>query len=131
VSHPHRGGRVRAEGLQHECEIGFHPGEHGRTQTLEIDFEAVVDWSAAVADDDPSRLTLDYHVADQDIGVLLRSRRWNLVETVAEAVASLLIDRSGATRVRVCVRKRPLGMPHARAIAVECVREAPVAEAEP
>ena len=131
MTDPNRSGLVRAEGLQHDCEIGFHPGEFGCVQTLEVDFEAAVDWSAAVAGDDPTRLGLDYHVADRAIAALLHSRRWNLVETVAEAIAALLLEQGGATRVRVCVRKRPLGMPHTRAIAVECVRHAQVVEDAP
>jgi dihydroneopterin aldolase len=116
------GDRVCAEGLQHPCEIGFHADEFGRTQVLAIDFEAAVDWGPAVAADDPARLPLDYHAADLRIGALLAGRRWNLIETVAEAVAALLLEAPGVSAVRVRVTKRPTGMPHARAISVVCVR---------
>ena len=125
MSSPSSTGVIRAEGLEHPCEIGFHAEEFGRLQTLEVDFEAVVDWSEAAAHDDPALLPLDYHEADLAIGRLLQSRRWNLVESVAEAVAAMLLDTQAVTRVRVCIRKRPLGMPHARAIAVECSRGGP------
>lgn len=118
------GDRVLAEGLRHDCEIGFHRGEFGRTQALEIDVEAVVDWSAAAASDDPARLPLDYHRADLAIGTLLASRRWNLIETVAESVAAALLASGAVRAVRVRVRKTPLGMPHARSVAVECIRPA-------
>lgn len=118
------GDRVLAEGLRHDCEVGFHSGEYGRTQVLEIDVEAVVDWSAAVASDDPRRLPFDYDQADLIIGALLGGRRWNLIETVAEAIAAALLAPGKARAVRVRVTKHPLGMPHVRGVAVECIRHA-------
>lgn len=125
------GDRVLAEGLQHACEIGFHPEEFGREQTLEIDFEAVVSWSAAAGGDDPGALPLDYHEADLAIAALLAGRRWNLIETVAEAVALAVLAAGAVRAVRVRVRKAPLGMPHARSISVECIRHAAPAPAVP
>lgn len=118
------GDRVIAQGLRHECEIGFHAGEFGVLQELEIDVEAVVDWAAAAATDDPGLLPLDYHQADLAIGALLASRRWNLIETVAEAIAGTLLAAGRVEAVRVRVRKRPRGMPHARGVCVECLRHA-------
>ncbi|MEC8424289.1 MAG: dihydroneopterin aldolase, partial [Myxococcota bacterium] len=99
-----------------------HDGEFGCPQTLEVDFEAVVDWSSAADADDPALLPLDYHQADAAIGALLSSHRWNLIESVAAAIAELLLATSGARAVRVRVRKRPMGMPHAAGISAECVR---------
>ena len=62
-------------------------------------------------------------MASAAIGELLGSRRWNLIEAVAEAIARLLCERFRVSRVRVRVTKHPLDMPDARAVAAECWRE--------
>jgi dihydroneopterin aldolase len=109
-------------GFTYDCQIGFHEHEQHITQQLEIDFDAHTDWRAAARSDSPVDI-VDYAVASEAIGELLESRRWNLIEAVAEAVAELLCARFSVARVRVRVTKRPIDMPRARGVAAECWRE--------
>ncbi len=113
--------RVFGFGLGFDARIGYHRHELDIRQRVEIDFEAETDWREAARRDRPVRL-VNYHEANRLIGELVASRRWRLVEALAEDVARLLCERFPVSRVRVRVTKRPFDMPNVRAVAVECWR---------
>ena len=113
--------RVFGFGLAFDARIGYHRHELDIRQRIEIDFEAETDWREAARRDRPVHL-VNYHDANRLIGELVASRRWRLVEALAEDVARLLCDRFPVSGVRVRVTKRPFDMPNVRAVAVACWR---------
>ncbi len=115
--------RVFGIGLQHACQIGFHPHEQTILQRLRIDFEAETDWRRVARADDETLGLVDYAEVDRAVGALVRARSWRLIEAVAEAVAELICRDFPVAAVKVRVTKHPVDMPEVEGVAVECWRQ--------
>ncbi len=102
-----------------EVEIGAFQQERGHTQRVR--FNVVVDVSGADVPlaDDVDRV-LSYDTIVEAIALALSEERLNLLETLAERVAGLVLAAPQATRAYVRVEKLDLG-PHA--LGVEIVRD--------
>ena len=84
--------------------IGIYPREKAMPQTVEISLQIGTSTASAGASDDIGD-TIDYaRVVDR----LRAARHFNLLERLAEYVATLLLEDFGATWVRVSIAK--LGM---------------------
>jgi len=87
-----------------DCVIGIHPWERAHPQRLFLDVEMTFDVRAAAADDDFTR-TVDYDAASQGIERIAVAGQFQLIETLAERVASWLLETTPITAVTVRVRK--------------------------
>jgi dihydroneopterin aldolase len=112
--------RIFVEGLQVEAEVGCFRHEHGTTQPLVFDVSL---------DLDPTRRTLrdrldevvDYDMVAAGVRAVLSAGHVQLVESVAERLATHLLADPRVLSVRIRIAK-PRAVPGARAAGVEIVR---------
>ncbi|HJW24759.1 MAG TPA: dihydroneopterin aldolase [Rhodocyclaceae bacterium] len=95
------------EELRVDTWIGIYPREKVMPQTIELSLQIGVSTASAGASDD-IRDTVDYAVVVQRLRADLAQRHFNLLEKLAEYVATLLLEDFAAQWVRVSVAK--LGM---------------------
>ena len=101
--------------------IGVYEWEKTIQQRLELDLELGCHTAAAAAGDD-IRQTLDYSVIAQQVTELVTAEPIELIETVAERVAALLLANFATDRVQITVNK-PGAVPTAETVGVRIVRE--------
>ena len=87
--------------------IGIYPREKAMPQTVEISLQIGTSTASAGASDDIGD-TIDYAQVVERLRAELAARHFNLLERLAEYVATLLLEDFGATWVRVSIAK--LGM---------------------
>ena len=87
--------------------IGIYPRERAMAQTVEISLQIGVSTASAGATDD-IRDTVDYSVVVDRLRADLVASHFNLLEALAEHVASYLLKNFAAHWVRVSIAK--LGM---------------------
>lgn len=109
------GDRLGLQGITLPARIGVYPREKGRQQTLTFDLDFDVD-AARAAPTDSLRDTVDYAAVTEAIAEVVARQHYNLIETVADAVATAVLARFPTRRVRVRVTKP--GVPLRRASAV-------------
>ncbi|MBX7149316.1 dihydroneopterin aldolase [bacterium] len=109
--------------MSFECELGFHPYEKKIRQKITLDLEVGVYAIDTSKKDDIDAIKMDYFEANQMLGKLFESRRYNLLETVAEDVAELLLHNFSIVSVLVKVTKYPLEMPNVPAVSYVCFRK--------
>ncbi len=90
--------------LRLQAWIGLYRHEKVTPQTIEIDLEIALPGNAVfktgkVAD------TIDYGVVVEHVRSLLAKERFGLVETLAERIASLILEDFKSPRVKVSVAK--------------------------
>lgn len=107
--------RVGLQGITLPARIGAYPREKHRPQTLTFDLDFDVD-AARAAPTDALRETVDYAAVTDVIAEVIRRQHYNLIETVADVVATTILARFPTRRVRVRVTKP--GVPLRRASAV-------------
>jgi dihydroneopterin aldolase len=84
--------------------IGIYPREKVAAQTVEISLQIGTSTAGAGASDDIGD-TIDYAVVVDRLRSELAARHFNLLEKLADYIASLLLDDFGATWVRVSIAK--------------------------
>lgn len=96
--------RIRITGLRYYGYTGFEPAERELGQWFEVDFELWADLGPAARS---GRLqdTYDYTLAVPAIAELVRSSRFELIETLVEAIAEVILAKTGAPRTRVRLTK--------------------------
>lgn len=104
------------EELRLQTWIGIYPREKVMPQTVEISLQIGVSTASAGASDD-IRDTVDYAVVVDRLRQELGNRHFNLLEKLAEFVATLLLESFAAQRVRVSVAKLGM-MPGVRRVGV-------------
>ncbi|GGI74717.1 dihydroneopterin aldolase [Polymorphobacter multimanifer] len=112
-----RSRKIMIEGLELELDIGFHAAEIGVPQRLLITIEVWVTASAFASHDVVSD-AWDYHVLRDAVTALAHARRFNLQETLAQAIYDLVAARQGVLALRVSTRK-PDVYPDCEAAGVE------------
>ena len=95
------------ESLRVETQIGIYPREKASRQTVEMDLRIGVSTASAGASDN-IRDTIDYAVVVDRLRADLATLHFNLLEALAEHVATLLLEEFGAHWVQVRIAK--LGM---------------------
>ncbi len=107
---------VFVQQLEISSVIGVYEWEKTIQQKLLIDLELATDIRAAAAADD-IRQTLDYAVICQEVTALVQAQPIELIETVAERIAKMLLERfaTPAVSVRVC---KPGAVPAAATVGV-------------
>lgn len=104
------------EELRVDTWIGIYPREKAMAQTIELSLQIGVSTASAGASDD-IRDTVDYAVVVQRLRAELSGRHFNLLEKLAEFVATLLLEDFAAQWVRVSVAKLGM-MPGVRKVGV-------------
>ena len=98
--------------LRISCIVGVHPHERDTPQDVLVDLEFDYDFGAAAASDNVADV-VNYDEASQQVIDLVQTRRFQLIETMAESAAAVLLDRHPRVRVvRIEVRK-PAAVPGA------------------
>ena len=116
------GDRLRVEGIQVECRIGAYEWEQRTPQPIQIDVELAIDASRAAATDDLNT-AVDYARLVTSVKTLAQRQPYRLIETLAEAIASLVLKECSTSEALVRVKKRSLpGIDH---VAVEIHRRSP------
>ena len=108
--------RIIVQDLRVSATVGVNRWEQAAPQTVAVDLEIAIDAAKAAAGDQLSD-TVDYKRASREIAALAASRPFQLVETLAEAIASLILDGHGARWVKVTARK-PWALRNARDVGV-------------
>jgi len=106
--------------LQIDTVIGVYEWEKSIQQRLFVDLELSTDISAAAKNDD-IRQTLDYAVISQRVKQFVTAKPLELIETVAEQVAHLLLTEFATTAVKVTVCK-PDALSDAQTVGVTIMR---------
>jgi dihydroneopterin aldolase len=91
-------------GLEVQCIIGFIDWERRVKQTVVIDLELPVDCARAAARDEVAD-TLDYKKVSKRVAAFVAESQFKLVETLAERIASLILDEFSLAWVRVQINK--------------------------
>lgn len=95
------------ESLRVETQIGIYPREKASRQIVDIDLQIGTSTASAGASDN-IRDTIDYAVVVDRLRADLAANHFNLLEALAEHVATLLLEAFGAQWVKVRIAK--LGM---------------------
>lgn len=104
------------EELRAETWIGIYPREKAVPQTVEISLQIGVSTASAGASDD-IRDTVDYSLVVDRLRADLGASHFNLLEKLAEHVATLMLENFAAQWVRVSVAKLGM-MPGVRRVGV-------------
>ena len=98
-------GTAGLKGLQVACIVGIYEHERRNRQTVVVDIELDYDFAAAAATDAISD-AVDYDHVAAAVAELAEQGRFQLIETMAEEMAGMLLDRLTAVQaVRIEVRK--------------------------
>lgn len=107
-------------GLVVLCRIGVTEAERAAPQRIGIDLELAIDAEGAAAHDDV-RGGIDYAAVVETVSRCAQARPFNLLETLAEDVASGVLKRFSTPRVVIRVTKRAL--PSIESASVEITRK--------
>lgn len=114
--------KVFIQGLEVLCTIGVYDWEKQIRQKLVFDLEMAFDNRPAGQHDDIGR-ALDYAAVSRAVTALASQQPAELVETMAERIAALILQQFAVPRVKVRVTK-PGAVVTAAGVGVEIVREA-------
>jgi dihydroneopterin aldolase len=112
-----RSARILLEALEVQIDIGFHEFEIGAPQRLLVTVEIWLEDAAAPAEDDPQR-AWNYDFLRAEVEEIAASRRFNLQETLANAVFDRLAAFRGVRALRVRTSKPDI-YPGAHGVGVE------------
>jgi dihydroneopterin aldolase len=107
-------------GLEVETTIGAYDWEQEIKQTLIIDMELSCDTSIAARDDDLSK-AIDYAEISSRISQYLTACHFQLIETVAERIAGLVLSEFDVIELTLTVSK-PLALDNAKNVGVKITR---------
>ena len=98
-------------------DIGFHDFEIGKPQRVFVTVEVWLD-EASFASQDAVAVAWDYDFLRTEILRLVAGRRYNLQETLAREIYTLVAARAGVTGLRIATSK-PDVYPDCAAVGVE------------
>jgi len=105
-------GTTGIQDLRIDCIVGIHPHERERAQTVTLDLELDYDFGPAAASDGIAD-AVDYDRVVAMVTELIQRRQFQLIETMAEATAAMLLDQVPPVEaVRLEIRK-PAAVPSA------------------
>jgi len=116
----HGSDKILIKDLLLRCIIGINESERREKQDVLINVDIWADLTQAAKTDDLSK-TVDYKQITKDIVKLVEKSEFFLVETLAESVAKVCLQRERIEKVKVMVEK--LGaLRFARSVGVEILR---------
>ena len=105
-------GTAGLQGLRVECIVGIHPHERETPQSVLFDIDLDYDFAAA-ATSDAIDGAVDYTAVARQVTALAERRQFQLIETMAEESAAMLLARFPQVgTVRIEIRK-PAAVPAA------------------
>ena len=96
--------KIMLDSLAVETDIGFHDFEIGTPQRLLVTVEIWLDELATPADDSP-HAAWDYDFLRNEVIRLAKARRYNLQETLVEAIYQRLAAMRGVKALRISSAK--------------------------
>lgn len=115
---------IRIEGLAVDVGVGVYAHEHGIAQRIVVDIALETNIAPAARADDLGA-AVDYDRAAAIVRTVAGERHHALIESIAESIASRLLDQLAPRVASVFVRvAKPGAVPDARTVAVEIRREA-------
>jgi len=96
--------KVFIKGLRVDAVIGVYDWERDIRQRLLLDIDMATDIKRAAETDDVAH-TLDYDRISRRVEAYVSESKFQLIETLAEKVAALVIDEFAVTRVVLSVHK--------------------------
>lgn len=116
------GDHISLRGLEVHARHGVYDDERHSGQVFLVDVDVWMDLSAAAAADDLAK-TLHYGELGMAIHDRVASERWDLIETVAERVADLILADERVERTQVTIHKPSAPIPvEFRDVSVTIVR---------
>lgn len=112
-----RSARILLDSLEVRADIGFHAFEIGTPQRLLVTAEIWLDHVPAAGRDDPAA-AWDYDLVRELIVELASARRYNLQESLANAIFDRLAALKGVRALRVATAKPDI-YADARSVGVE------------
>ena len=101
--------------------VGITAQERAVPQKLSIDLEFPFDNRAALSDS--IKDAVDYDTVARTVAEVCSGREFHLIETVAEQIASRVLEKFPVPQVRILVRKiSPIAAPKVDYVSVEIVR---------
>jgi dihydroneopterin aldolase len=104
MTNPTCGDRIFLRGLKVECIIGFIEWERRVRQTVVIDLELPVDCARAARSDAVAD-TIDYKKVAKRVLAFVSASDFQLVETLAQRLAILILEEFAVEWVRLSVSK--------------------------
>jgi dihydroneopterin aldolase len=115
-------GTTGLHNLRIDCIVGIYPHEREKPQPVFLDLEVDYDFAAAALSDDVSH-AVDYDQIVRMVTELAQARKFQLLETLAEEAAALVLERLPVIQtVRLEIRK-PEAVPAAANSFVRLARE--------
>ena len=108
--------RIIIKDLRMSATVGVNRWEKAAPQVVAVDLEIALDAAKAAATDRIAD-TVDYKRVSRAVADLASSRPFELVETLAEEIAALILKEHGAPWVKVTARK-PWALRNARDVGV-------------
>lgn len=112
--------KILIRGLKIRAIVGILPWERKIPQTLLLDVDLTTDIRAAAASEDISK-TVDYSAVAERLTVFIQESRFQLIETLAERSAGLILEEFGVPEVRLLVSK-PEAVPATDTVCIEINR---------
>jgi len=97
--------KIHIENLQVETYIGFYPEEKLSRQRVIINLEAEVNLSDGIIDEDSPEGIYDYKILSDDIVSFVRNGHFNLLETLTNKIANIVLKDSRIIQTRVIISK--------------------------
>jgi 7,8-dihydroneopterin aldolase/epimerase/oxygenase len=104
MTDPRFGDRIFLRGLAVDCIIGFIDWERRVKQTVVIDLEMSIDCRRVAIRDDVAD-TLNYKTVAKRLITFVQESKFNLVETLVERIAGLILEEFAVAWVRVTLSK--------------------------
>ena len=112
-----RSARILLDSLEVQADIGFHEFEVGAPQRLLVTVEIWLDDRTLPPDDDPMR-AWNYDFLRSEVQAIAAERRYNLQETLANAIFERVAAIRGVRALRIRTSK-PDVYPEAAGVGVE------------
>lgn len=97
-------GKIEIRGLKIRTRIGVPDEERAGWQDLRVDVKMVPGEMFSAMNDEIAA-TVDYHAVCEEIGRLAETGSRHLIETLADEIANLVLERHPAKEVTVKIRK--------------------------
>jgi len=114
-------GTIEVSGIRVRCIIGVLPFERVQEQEIRIDASLDLDFAEAVATESIGA-TVDYALVAKALSALAVERKFQLVETLAEECASLVLSRWPRVESATIVIHKPAAVPEASDARVKILR---------
>ncbi|MBK5202551.1 MAG: dihydroneopterin aldolase [Prolixibacteraceae bacterium] len=97
--------KIHIDNLQVDAYIGFYPEEKNSRQRVIINLEAEVNLSDTIIEKDSPEGIYDYKILSDDIVSFVRNGHFNLLETLTNKIADIVLKDSRITKTRVIILK--------------------------